>query len=105
MLKNCLQKIIFSTTLPMVLEETHSSVLSNTWLRQMKTTVENIRAFEDGDKVFLQTVYNFAGAGEQVAFDILDLTTKEKSLSTGITLLQRLSRIHQDIHRLTELWK
>ena len=30
----------------------------------------NIRAFEDGDKVFLQTVYNFAGAGEQVAFDI-----------------------------------
>ncbi len=36
----------------------------------VKTTVENIRAFEDGDKVFLQTVYNFAGAGEQVAFDI-----------------------------------
>lgn len=34
------------------------------------TTVENIRAYEDGDKVFLQTVYNFAGAGEQVAFDI-----------------------------------
>ena len=36
----------------------------------VKTTVENIRAFEDGDKVFLQTVYNFAGAGEQVAFDL-----------------------------------
>ena len=36
----------------------------------MKTTVNNIRTFEDGDKVFLQTVYNFAGAGEQVAFDI-----------------------------------
>ena len=35
----------------------------------VKTTVKNIRAFEDGDKVFLQTVYNFAGAGEQVAFD------------------------------------
>lgn len=35
-----------------------------------KTTVHNIRAFEDSDKVFLQTVYNFAGAGEQVAFDI-----------------------------------
>lgn len=34
------------------------------------TTVRNIRAFEDGDKVFLHTVYNFAGAGEQVAFDI-----------------------------------
>ena len=36
----------------------------------VKTTVQNIRAFEDGDKVFLQTVYNFAGTGEQVAFDI-----------------------------------
>lgn len=36
----------------------------------VQTTVENIRAFEDGDKVFLQTVYNFAGVGEQVAFDI-----------------------------------
>lgn len=36
----------------------------------IKTRVNNIRAFEDGDKVFLQTVYNFAGAGEQVAFDI-----------------------------------
>lgn len=36
----------------------------------VKTTVNNVRAFEDGDKVFLQTVYNFAGAGEQVAFDI-----------------------------------
>lgn len=36
----------------------------------VKTTVNNIRAFEDGDYVFLQTVYNFAGAGDQVAFDI-----------------------------------
>ena len=36
----------------------------------VKTTVNNISAFQDGDKVFLQTVYNFAGAGEQVAFDI-----------------------------------
>ena len=35
-----------------------------------KTTVNNIRAFSDGDKVFLQTVYDFAGAGEQVAFDV-----------------------------------
>lgn len=34
------------------------------------TAVTNIRAFEDGDKVFLHSVYNFAGAGEQVAFDI-----------------------------------
>ncbi|MBQ7487235.1 MAG: nuclear transport factor 2 family protein [Clostridia bacterium] len=36
----------------------------------VKTYVNNIRAFEDGDKVFLQTIYNFAGMGEQVAFDI-----------------------------------
>lgn len=36
----------------------------------VKTTVNNIRAFEDGDYVYLQTIYNFAGAGEQVAFDI-----------------------------------
>lgn len=35
-----------------------------------KTTVKNIRAYEDGDKVFLHTVYNFAGTGEQVAFDV-----------------------------------
>ena len=42
------------------------------WLASapVKTTVQNIRAFEESDKVFLQTVYNFAGAGEQVAFDI-----------------------------------
>ena len=37
---------------------------------EVKTTVNNIRAFEDGDYVFLQTLYNFAGAGDQVAFDI-----------------------------------
>ncbi|MEE3488939.1 MAG: nuclear transport factor 2 family protein [Bulleidia sp.] len=36
----------------------------------VKTTVNNIRAYEDGNKVFLQTVYNFAGMGEQVGFDI-----------------------------------
>ena len=36
----------------------------------VRTTVNNIRAFEDGDKVFLHTIYNFAGMGEQVAFDI-----------------------------------
>ena len=36
----------------------------------VKTTVNNIRSFADGDKVFLQTIYNFAGTGEQVAFDI-----------------------------------
>lgn len=36
----------------------------------VKTTLNTVRAFEDGNKVFLQTVYNFAGSGEQVAFDI-----------------------------------
>ena len=44
----------------------------------VKTTVNNIRAFEDGDKVYLQTVYNFAGAGEQVAFDIFRFDTEGK---------------------------
>ena len=36
----------------------------------VKTTFKNIRAFEDGDKVVLQSVYNFAGMGDQVAFDV-----------------------------------
>ena len=44
----------------------------------VKTTVNNIRAFEDGDKVFLQTIYNFAGAGEQVAFDIFRFDENSK---------------------------
>lgn len=44
----------------------------------VKTTVKNIRAFEDGDKVFLQTIYNFAGAGEQVAFDIFRFDAQGK---------------------------
>lgn len=35
-----------------------------------KTTVKNIRAFEDGNYVFLHNIYNFAGSGEQVAFDV-----------------------------------
>ena len=34
------------------------------------TLVANVHSFVDGDSVFLQTVYNFAGAGEQVAFDV-----------------------------------
>ena len=44
----------------------------------IKTTVETIRAFEDGDKVFLHTIYNFAGSGEQVAFDIFRFNTDGK---------------------------
>lgn len=43
-----------------------------------KTTVENVRAFEDNQYVFLQTVYNFAGAGKQVAFDIFRFDDKGK---------------------------
>lgn len=37
---------------------------------EVATTVNDVRAFAEGDYVFLQTMYNFAGAGEQVAFDI-----------------------------------
>lgn len=44
----------------------------------VKTIVNNIRSFEDGDKVFLQTVYNFAGAGDQVAFDIFRFDAEGK---------------------------
>lgn len=44
----------------------------------VKTMVDNIRAYEDGDKVFLQTVYNFAGAGKQVAFDIFRFDSEGK---------------------------
>lgn len=44
----------------------------------VKTTVNNIRAYEDGDKVFLHTVYDFAGAGEQVAFDIFRFDSEGK---------------------------
>ena len=35
-----------------------------------KTTVENIRAYEDGEFVFLHSIYNFAKIGKYVAFDI-----------------------------------
>lgn len=34
------------------------------------TTVEIVRAFEDGYFVFLHSIYNFAGSGKQVAFDV-----------------------------------
>lgn len=42
------------------------------WLKDTgkRTTVNNIRAFEDGDKVFLHSIYNFAEMGEQIAFDV-----------------------------------
>ena len=71
----------------------------------VKTTVNNIRAFEDGDKVFLQTIYNFAGAGEQVASSASMLMAR--LLNIGTTLLRRLNRIRPVILRLTDmiLWK
>lgn len=36
----------------------------------VKTTVENIRSFEDGNYVVLQSLYNFAGAAEQIGIDV-----------------------------------
>lgn len=36
----------------------------------IKTTVKTIREFQDGDYVFLHNVYNFAGQGDVVAFDV-----------------------------------
>ena len=72
----------------------------------IKTTVKNIRAFEDGDKVFLHNVYNFAGAGEQVAFDIFrfdnegkiaehwdNLATKAKPNPSGRTQIDNVSEV------------
>ena len=41
-------------------------------------TVRQVHSVPDGDKVFLQTVYNFAGAGEQVAFDIFRIDENGK---------------------------
>lgn len=80
----------------------------------VKTTVNNIRAFEDGDKVFLQTVYNFAGAGEQVAFDIFrfdedgliaehwdNLTVKAKPNPSGRTQMDGTKEI-KDLDKTEE---
>lgn len=80
----------------------------------VKTTVNNIRAFEDGDKVFLQTVYNFAGAGEQVAFDIFrfdeddliaehwdNLTAKAKPNPSGRTQMDGTKEI-KDLDKTEE---
>lgn len=79
------------------------------WLASapVKTTVENIRSYEDGDKVFLQTVYNFAGAGEQVAFDIFrfdengliaehwdNLAAKAAPNPSGRTQIDNLAPVH-----------
>lgn len=39
-------------------------------LKASKTTVKVVRAFQDGNYVFLQSKYNLFGAGEQDSFDI-----------------------------------
>lgn len=39
-------------------------------LKAAGTTVEIVRAFQDGNYVFLQSKYNLFGAGEQAGFDI-----------------------------------
>ena len=80
----------------------------------VKTTVNNIRAYEDGDKVFLQTVYNFAGMGEQVAFDIFrfdadgriaehwdNLTTKAAPNPSGHTQIDNVTPV-QDLDKTEE---
>lgn len=61
----------------------------------VKTTVDNIRAFEDGDKVFLQTVYNFAGAGEQVAFDVFRFNEAGKIAEHWDNLAKKHLKIRQ----------
>ena len=46
----------------------HTTHKEETKMTNIQKALELINTFADGDKVFLQTVYNFAGAGEQVAF-------------------------------------
>ena len=70
----------------------------------VKTTVNNIRAFEDGNKVFLQTVYNFAGAGEQVAFDIFRFDENGLIAEHWDNLAAKAARILQDARRLMARW-
>ena len=78
-LPSFLQKITFSNNLAYSTgRDAFVGSVSYLASAPVKTTVNNIRAFEDGDKVFLQTVYNFAGVGEQVAFDIFRFDEKGK---------------------------
>lgn len=71
----------------------------------VKTTVQTVREFEDGDKVVLHSVYNFAGGGEQVAFDIFrfedgliaehwdNLAAKADPNPSGRTLIDNIAPI------------
>lgn len=69
----------------------------------VKTTVDNIRAFEDGDKVFLQTIYNFAGAGEQVVFDIFRFDADDKIAEHWDKLVAKAKPNSSAIRRLTDM--
>lgn len=71
---------------------------------ETKTTVKSIRALADGDYVFLQTLYNFAGAGDQVAFDIFRLRMTRLP-SIGITLPLLPKPILPVIRRQMARWK
>ena len=69
------------------------------------TTVENIRAFEDGDYVFLQSVYNFAGAGELVEhflYDVMQGNNPDKTASyfDGDTYIQHNTAIADGVSGL-----
>lgn len=44
----------------------------------VKTTVQTVRAFADGDKVVLHNIYNFAGQGDVVVFDIFRFDNQGK---------------------------
>lgn len=75
---------------------------------EVKTTVNTVREFEDGDKVVLQSVYNFAGAGNQVAFDIFrfedgliaehwdNLATKANPNPSGRTQIDGITKIEDN---------
>ena len=58
--------------------EKASELLAENYIQHNLAYSTGRDAFEDGDKVFLQTVYNFAGVGEQVAFDIFRFDEKGK---------------------------
>lgn len=46
------------------------SAVNGLQLARVQTTVQTVRAFQDGHYVVLHNLYNFAGAGEQVGFDV-----------------------------------
>ena len=68
----------------------------------VKTTVDNIRIFEDGDKVFMQNVYNFAGAGEQVAFDIFRFDDEGKIIEHWDNLAELSAEPNPSGHTQTD---